>query len=226
VDQLASLVEWKQLRGKWRPRNLTLARSNSEVDVRTCTRNALEAIEAYAECVLGHASSSPASCSADSPPSADRALRTALRHVTVLRGVGPATASAVLSALYPDAVAYMGDEALQVVVGSPLRYNEAEFLRYSAALHARCALLNAHLPADARRFGAADLERALFAERHLPGELLLAPSPLLKSKRKRRGALHDVHLDVDVGVDVDAADTQVAHSRSGQRKRGRRPGTP
>lgn len=33
VEELGVVVEWKMTRGKWRPRNLQLALSNSEEDV-------------------------------------------------------------------------------------------------------------------------------------------------------------------------------------------------
>ncbi|ORY62734.1 hypothetical protein BCR35DRAFT_270665 [Leucosporidium creatinivorum] len=83
VAELGRLMEWKLARGKWRPRLVTLALSNTAALVRSVTLNSstLERDEA-------------------------------LKHLSTLSGVGPATASAILALFHPAEFPFMSDEGM------------------------------------------------------------------------------------------------------------------
>jgi hypothetical protein len=68
--------------------------------------------------------------------------KAAIEALTVLGGVGPATATAVLAPLFPQLIAFMSDEALEAVLGSR-EYTLAEGLALSKALREFAAELNA-----------------------------------------------------------------------------------
>lgn len=75
-------------RGKWRPRLQQLVSSNPSSSVHSCTSTA-------------------------SLPSLPRA--SALKELSTLKGLGPATASAVLALWYPSTEPFMSDEAMENV---------------------------------------------------------------------------------------------------------------
>lgn len=97
--ELSTLMEWKLSRGKWRPRLLSFVSSLDDAVVRDASRKAFAALP-------------------DVP--------TAVSHLTTLKGVGPATASAVLAAYAPDVAPFMSDE-----VSSYSRVFAIEFAIYS-----------------------------------------------------------------------------------------------
>ena len=51
-----------------------------------------------------------------------------------LKGVGPATASVILSVYLPSEVPFMSDEAMDAVLGLPRLYTKAQFIQYQKAL--------------------------------------------------------------------------------------------
>ncbi|GAA5878208.1 hypothetical protein JCM8547_003156 [Rhodosporidiobolus lusitaniae] len=84
VKEVGKLMEWKLARGKWRPRLHSLALSNPDSLVRSTT--------------------SSASLAAPS---------SALTELSKLKGLGPATASAILALWYPETEPFMSDEAME-----------------------------------------------------------------------------------------------------------------
>lgn len=88
--ELSTIVSWKLKRGKFRPRLQTLADSNTEKAVKDASSRAFTYVE-------------------------KGDLTKALKALEELSGIGPATASAVLSIVYPSRCAFMSDEALATV---------------------------------------------------------------------------------------------------------------
>lgn len=83
TDELSRLMQWKLTRGKWRPRLLDFV-SSLDVDVvKTASQKAFGSL-----------------------PDVSKAVK----ELSVLKGVGPATASAVLAAYAPDVAPFMSDE--------------------------------------------------------------------------------------------------------------------
>ncbi|KFM76935.1 hypothetical protein X975_05777, partial [Stegodyphus mimosarum] len=85
-EELIQIVKWKLMRGKFRPRLIDLVRINTESAVSATSRKAFR-----------------------KPP---KELSQAITALTNLKGVGPATASAILAAAFPDDVPYMADESM------------------------------------------------------------------------------------------------------------------
>ncbi|GAA6054304.1 hypothetical protein JCM3770_001424 [Rhodotorula araucariae] len=84
TDELVRLMDWKLARGKFRPRLQSLVASNSPVSLRSALADAARA------------------------PSREAALKA----LSKLSAVGPATASAVLALWYPADEPFMSDEAI------------------------------------------------------------------------------------------------------------------
>lgn len=143
-------VEWKLLRGKWRPALLGYARDQTDAAVGAAATKALSALRG------GGASASSSSSSAPS----DAQTRAALDALCALRGVGPATASIFLCAATAGEVPYMSDEALEACVGSR-RYTADELLALAARLRAKARELTE--AGAAVVWTAEDVQRALHA---------------------------------------------------------------
>ncbi|OCL06374.1 hypothetical protein AOQ84DRAFT_321525 [Glonium stellatum] len=86
-DEVENLVEWKLKHGTFRPKLFSLVSSNLAGDIRDTTASAFKQYEANR------------SCPAD-----------AAKILIKLKGIGPATASLLLSVYEPDAVAFFSDE--------------------------------------------------------------------------------------------------------------------
>ncbi|XP_061666390.1 uncharacterized protein zgc:112496 [Syngnathoides biaculeatus] len=103
-SEVVKLMEWKLTRGKFRPRLQQLISSNSEDAVDQCSRKAFGLLPDVAAAVA---------------------------ELSSLKGVGPATASAVLAAAAPDRAAFMSDEAAESVPGlRPVRYTAGHYALY------------------------------------------------------------------------------------------------
>ena len=115
LPELVRLTEWKMARGVWRAPNLVLVRSNPpDVVVKTST-TALAAVP--------HPT-------------------TPIATLAKLKGVGPATASAVASAFAPDAYPFFDElVAAQVPNLGAVAWTMAYYRRYADALRARAAAL-------------------------------------------------------------------------------------
>ncbi|CAB4000161.1 Hypothetical predicted protein [Paramuricea clavata] len=88
LEELCQLMKWKLTRGKFRPRLSDLVKANNETTVEDTSRKA-----------FGYLPD----------------VSAAIRELSKLKAVGPATASAILSAGAPDLVPFMADEAMMAI---------------------------------------------------------------------------------------------------------------
>lgn len=102
-SELAKLMEWKLTRGKFRPQLPSLIASNSEELVKTASQKAF---------------------TNSSQPSV------AIKDLCVLRGVGPATASAILRAYDPVKYCFMADESVMSCMPGKVEYTLKYYLKY------------------------------------------------------------------------------------------------
>lgn len=116
LSEMVKLMEWKLTRGKFRPRLQQLVASNSEDTVQKCSRKAF-------------------GCLPD--------VQAAVAELSTLKGVGPATASAVLAAGAPEQAAFMSDEATESVPGlKPVQYTAKHYGLYLDRMTERAEKLN------------------------------------------------------------------------------------
>lgn len=115
LPELVRLTEWKMARGVWRAPNLVLVRSNPPAQVVSASTAALAA--------------------APHPTAPIAALAT-------LKGVGPATASAVASAFRPDVYPFFDELVAAQVPGlGAVAWTLAYYARYAEALRTRATQL-------------------------------------------------------------------------------------
>jgi hypothetical protein len=118
-DELVRLTEWKMARGVWRAPNLVLVRSNAPDVVVDTSRTACEA-----------------ACTPSPHPTAP------IKLLSTLKGVGPATASAVTAAAAPGMYPFFDElVAAQVPSLGTVAWTLGYYARYAAALRERAALL-------------------------------------------------------------------------------------
>jgi len=134
-EELVRVVEWKMAPGVWRARNLHLARSNAPEEVESASRSAFAAGDN------------------------DRA---ALKALGSLKGIGPATVSAVLAAHSPASYPFFDDVVATQVPGlKPGEFTVKAYLAYAAALRGRAAELEPQ--PDGRAWTAQEVGLALWS---------------------------------------------------------------
>mmetsp|Transcript_4088 Transcript_4088/g.5352 ORF Transcript_4088/g.5352 Transcript_4088/m.5352 type:complete len:255 (-) Transcript_4088:99-863(-) len=115
-DDLEKIVEWKFKKGKARPGLWKYLKSNSPASVQSCSRASLA--KADKDDVDG-----------------------SIAEMTKLKGVGAATASAILSFYKPELFVFMDDEVIECLHKGPRAYTEKIYL----ALNAQCTELASKL---------------------------------------------------------------------------------
>ncbi|KAH6609294.1 hypothetical protein Trco_002640 [Trichoderma cornu-damae] len=151
LDDVKMLVEWKLRHGKFRPTLMSLVSSNPPSSASQAIQLALKS----------YASS--------------RDAQSALRLLSELKGVGPATASLLLSVHDPHNVIFFSDEAFYWLCcrgkRAPIKYNPREYLA-----------LRTEADALAKRLGvsATDIEKVAY--------VLMKQQPGGTSKESRAGA--------------------------------------
>jgi len=108
----------------------------------------------------------------------------AITELTVLKGVGPATASAVLAAYAPDVAPFMSDEAMVAALGNAKEYTLKQYLAFADKLQAKAK----ELTVGEESFTPSDVERALWSSAigsKLPTTGNLKSESKMRGKRKR-----------------------------------------
>ncbi|KAF2547166.1 hypothetical protein F2Q70_00023569 [Brassica cretica] len=132
TSELSQLMKWKLSRGKWRPRLLDFVSSLDDSVVKSASEKAFESLPDISK---------------------------AVNELTVLKGVGPATASAVLAAYAPDIAPFMSDEAMEVALGNSKDYSLKRYLLFVTKLQKK----SKELKLEGEWGGASDVERALWS---------------------------------------------------------------
>jgi hypothetical protein len=181
-QELSNITTWKLKRGKWRPRLQTLVNSNEDASVR--------------------AASAAAFATVDSDPGA------AIDALCDLKGVGPATAAAVLAILRSD-VAFMSDELLRTVpaMNGQLKYTKKVFLTLLDESRKKAAELG-------EGWTARKVERAAFANARLGSGDEITSTTMAKKKADEE------HKDsIESSSSTDLADSNAVTSKRGRTAR-------
>nr|KJB29398.1 hypothetical protein B456_005G098400 [Gossypium raimondii] len=104
--ELSRLMQWKLTRGKLRPRLLNFVSSLDDSSVQSVSQKAFLSLPDISK---------------------------AISQLTVLKGVGPATASAVLAAYAPETAPFMSDEELSSM-GDSFKPSDVERALWSSAV--------------------------------------------------------------------------------------------
>ncbi|KAG2692435.1 hypothetical protein I3843_08G053500 [Carya illinoinensis] len=150
TTELSTLMQWKLTRGKWRPRLLDFVSSLDEALVKSTSQKAFQSL-----------------------PDVSKAVS----ELTVLKGVGPATASAILAAYAPDLAPFMSDEAMAAALGNSKDYSLKQYLLFADKLQTKAK----ELSSEGDTFTPSDVERALWSV--AVGAKI---NPCKTSKRKRK----------------------------------------
>lgn len=132
VSELSELMQWKLARGKWRPRLLNFVSSLSDDVVKSASQKAFLALPDITK---------------------------AVNELTILKGVGPATASAILAAYAPDIAPFMSDEAMEAAIGNSKDYTLKNYVTFAAKLQEKAK----DLTTVGNPFTPSDVERALWS---------------------------------------------------------------
>lgn len=132
TTELSKLMQWKLTRGKWRPRLLDFVSSLDDTLVKSASQKAFLSLPDISKAVT---------------------------ELTVLKGVGPATASAVLAAFAPHLTPFMSDEAMEAALGNSKDYSLKQYLKFAEKLQMKAA----ELSSEGDSFTPSDVERALWS---------------------------------------------------------------
>ncbi|KAL3782657.1 hypothetical protein HJC23_010166 [Cyclotella cryptica] len=125
-DQLMDVIlKWKFAKGKPRNALIPLLQSNSPQSVMEYSKRALE----YAS-----STSSPSTKESSDVQDEGNTISLAIKELCHLKGVGPATASAILSMHNPDIFAFMDDEVIECLYEGKRGYT----LKIYEEVNARC----------------------------------------------------------------------------------------
>ncbi|MQM02726.1 hypothetical protein Taro_035493 [Colocasia esculenta] len=112
--ELFKLMQWKLSRGKWRPRLQDFVSKLEETEVESASRRGFLSLPD---------------------------LSKAISELTVMKGVGPATASAVLAAYAPDVAPFMSDEAMVAALGNKKGYTLKQYLLFASKVQEKAKVV-------------------------------------------------------------------------------------
>ncbi|KAF9933968.1 hypothetical protein FBU30_003912 [Linnemannia zychae] len=108
-DEIVKLVAWKLKRGKYRPALAKMVAEHADSLVRRTSQDAFDLLASKGD-----------------------NLKAAITKMSELKGVGPATASAILCAGAPDKVPFMADESVDSVPGlGTIAYSLPYYLKFA-----------------------------------------------------------------------------------------------
>ncbi|GAQ88455.1 Hypothetical protein KFL_004300060 [Klebsormidium nitens] len=134
-DELVKIVDWKLTRGKWRPRLLGYAKDAAETDIIETSKRAFAALPD---------------------------VQSAIKILSELKGIGPATASAVLAAHSPNLAPFMSDEALAAALKGTKDYTPKKYAELAEALTAKAKDLGCKSTGEP--WTPSDVERAIWSD--------------------------------------------------------------
>ena len=207
-DDVATLVDWKLSHGKFRPSLKGLVQQNPESVVEDTTRNAFEAYNA-----------------------SSKATKQSLDILTKLRGVGPATASLLLSVYAPETVPFFSDELFRWCLfedakgkgggwDREIKYNLKEYLE----LFDRVQELRQRFEKQfERRLAAIDVEKVAYVlARKAVGSEDVGKAEDASKKRKAeqplKGEVGDSTLTIGEAESAAAVDDKAAAKRAKKQK--------
>lgn len=101
-EELSNIMKWKLIRGKFRPLQ-SLVDSNDDNSVKSCTGKALNIL-----------------CNKNNEIN----WKKAIKELTVLKGIGVATASIILAIFCPELCPFMSDEVIGTVYEEKIDYTQ------------------------------------------------------------------------------------------------------
>ncbi|CAJ1972773.1 unnamed protein product [Sphenostylis stenocarpa] len=161
TSELSTLMQWKLTRGKWRPRLLDFVSSLDDAVVKSASEKAFQSLPDISK---------------------------AVSELSVLKGVGPATASAVLAAFAPHLTPFMSDEAMEAALGNSKDYSLKQYLKFVDKLQMKAKELSSEVDS----FTPSDVERALWSYAVAQSSASQSnqddtkTKPIRSSKRKRK----------------------------------------
>ncbi|KAK5992770.1 hypothetical protein PT974_06186 [Cladobotryum mycophilum] len=170
LDDVKSLVEWKLRHGKFRPTLMTLVSSNPPPFTSQTIQSALQSYR-----------------STTATTANNNNITTALQTLTKLKGIGPATASLLLTIHDPQRVIFFSDEAFYWLCcqgkKSPIKYTPKEY-----------QALREEADGLAQRLGvsATDIEKVAYVLMKQPGLPSNGDDETLVSKGSKKPAITKV----------------------------------
>ncbi|KAG0325714.1 hypothetical protein BG004_003127 [Podila humilis] len=163
-DELCQLMSWKLKRGKFRPSLAKLVASNSDTTVKSVSQ------QAFAIIINQQSNNNP--------------LKAAIAKITELKGVGPATGSAILCAAAPDKVPFMADETMSSVPGlGPIVYTPGYYYKFAEKVIEKAAEL--------KRLGAKACHTPHLVEKALWTNHMLDRYKIQKNKNNKNNNNHE-----------------------------------
>eukprot|EP00884_Botryococcus_braunii_P019398 jgi/Botrbrau1/6141/Bobra.331_2s0034.1 len=142
VSEVVRLVDWKLNRGKWRPRLLDFAKKLDEAEVQLATSRAFTLVPPDPQVIPAPAN-----------------VKEAIDTLSELKGIGPATATAILTAANPS-VPFLSDEAMAAAVGGKKEYTVKSCIAVLGLLRDKAKLLS---QTSEEAWTAKDVERAIYS---------------------------------------------------------------